>query len=504
MSDRINMVEPDRLAIILVFLAHVAFYPYFPSMRSANEWSRLYLVEAMTSDHDVATDRPVWQWGYIADLSRVALTSFSDKPPGTAFLALPFVAIRQWLDGGPDIAADLRVARLVTGVIPTLILLLLLRIEMARLGVSPPTRAICILGYGLGSLGFTYSLLFYGHQLVAVLLYATWWVLRHRTLGPWEALLVGFLASLCLATEYQSILYLAPLGVVFILRARPVHLAFALAGAAPLLCALGLYHNAAFGGPLRTGYNYLVNEPFATYHRQGFMGLKFPTLKGFTENLFLPSKGLFVWSPHLALGFMGLYKYKKVSGDRLEFVLRLTLIALPVLFVASMVYIGGWTVGQRHFTPMVPFLIAPLAVLVDQSRWARVMAPALVLASIMMTGTATVTFPHLPEWYGNPFHDLVVPLLQKGCVAAAWAQGTIGAATVAGLFGALVLLAIIAAVSLWPDRMRLKVVAVILMALLPIAWYDLTSRVQRFPRDRALKELVWFENQCADKGGESQ
>jgi hypothetical protein len=161
---------------------------------------------------------------------------------------------------------------------------------------------------------------------------------------------------------------------------------------------------------------------------------------------------------------------------------------------------GGWTVGQRHLTPVVPFLVAPAAALVDRSAIARVLAPGLAAASVMMTGIATVVFPHLPEWFKNPFHDLVLPLLREGCVASVWTEPAVGAAVVAAVtVGAFLLLAI-AAVSAWRGGLAVKAAAVVLLALLPLGWYDWTSRVQRDEPAEIADDVGWFRGQCRSAG----
>ncbi len=491
----------DRLAILLVFVAQAAIFPYFPGLHSANELSRLYTAYALV-DGDVEIGPSIARFGDIADKSKVADSYFSDKPPGTAFLVAPGIALREALGGQRSPAVDMRLARLLAGVLPTLLLLLMLRIEMAERGVSTPVRALVLATYGLGTLGFTYAVLFYGHQLVAVLIYGTWFALRKATLPPGRAALVGLLAGMCVTTEYQAAVYLLPLAVVFLLRARPLGpaIAAAVAGAAVPLAALALFHTAAFGVPWKTGYSFVANPFFAAVHAQGFMGVGTPRWQSFAGSLFPPSKGLLAWSPFLALGFLGLGSYAR-TGTRGDAVLRAVLVALPLLFVSSMVYWdGGWTVGQRHLTPLVPFLLAPAALLLDRSRVAAVLGPGLAAASVMMTGLATAIFPHLPENWSNPFHDLVVPLAAGGC----WPRAGIGfdlppTGFLVAVATGFVLIAV-AAVASRPGRFAGKAVSVILLALLPLAWFDGSSRIVRRPPSEATTERAFFVDHCRTAG----
>jgi hypothetical protein len=389
------------------------------------------------------------------------------------------------------------VARVFACALPTLLLLLLLRIEMKGLGVGAPARALCLATYGLGTLAFPYSILFYGHQPTAVFLYATWFLLRGPT-GPRRAAAVGAVAAACVSIEYQSAVYLLPLAVVFLVRARPLpaSIATGLLGAAPVLALTGLYHEAAFGAPWRTGYSYVGSPFFAMVHSQGFLGVKWPQWEAFEGSVWGASKGLLFFSPFLGLGFLGLPSYGRrlrelaaSAGGRWagDLALRLVMISLPVLFVSSMVYWdGGWTVSQRHLTPLVPFLIAPAAVLVERSLLARAVAPGLAAASVLMIGLPTVTFPHLPEHFANPVHDLTVTLLKGGCLGAPWLALAVGAAF---------LVLLIAAVSAGIDLLRVKVETVMLLALVPLAWFLATGSIDRVPRREAatrMSTIVYF------------
>lgn len=496
------VLQPDRLAIALAFVVQLLVFPHFPGMHSANEWSRMFLVEALVDRHEVEITQSIRRHGDINDKSRRDGRFYSDKPPGTAFLAAPGIALRRALDGAPDLADDTRLARILAGVLPTLLLMLLLRREMVDLGVSPAARSLVLATYGLGSPGFTYALLFYGHQLTAVLLYATWFTLRRPTVGPGRAALAGFLAASCLVTEYQSAVYLAPLVVLALTRVRPrvASIVAALAGAALPLAALGLYHQAAFGSPLKTGYNFIANPYFANVHAQGFMGISHPKWANLVGSLFLPSKGMLFWSPFLALGFAGLVSYARRVA-RSDAVVRVAMVALPVLFVTSMVYWdGGWTVGQRHLTPLVPFLMAPAGLVLDRSRAARIAGPALAAVSVLLTGLASVVYPHLPQNIPNPFHDLTVPLAASGCVARTGLGVDVPSWTFLGTAAAAFLVLAVWTIHAGPDRFRRKTLIAVLLALAPLVAFDASSRIARLPDKQAARERAYFESQCRIAG----
>jgi hypothetical protein len=499
------------MAIYLVFVVQILFFPYFPKMNSANELSRLYLTEAMVENHSFEITSFIKEYGNINDKSVVDGRFFSDKPPGTAVMAFPGVVIRHFLAGFTCLRGDMHLARMLACILPTLLLLGLMRREMDELGVSPPVRAISILAYGLGTLAMPYSMTFYGHQPVAVMLYVVWFLLRKNPTqvnfsgeSPplRNAFAAGFVAAFCLMTEYQAAVYLLPLAVLFLVRVRPLWkgLPVALAGAALPLAFLAFYHHEAFGGVLQTGYNHIANPFFASVHKRGFMGVLYPGWTQFVGSFFLPSKGLFVFSPFLILGFVGLVSYFRVAG-RQAGMFRLVQVLLPAAFVSSMIYWdGGWTVGQRHLTPMIPFLIAPAALLIERVRFAKTVAPGLAAASIMFTGLATLVYPHLPENIPNPFHDLTIPLFQGGCLSGVFFGVNLPPYWILAVAAAVVVLLLLVTVFYIHSCWTCRIAAILLLVALPVGWYGWTSQVARLDPKAAIQQRAYFENQCRAAG----
>lgn len=492
-----HRVDPlEGWALGLVLLGHLVVAPWYPDLHSANELSRLYTAYALLQG-DVEIGPFLARHGDVNDKSRVADSWFSDKPPGTALVALPALALRRVLGGPEDPAADLRLARLAVGVLPTFLLLFLLRREMATLEVPPPARALALATYGLGTLAFPYTVLFYGHQLVAVLVFAvTWLLIRPGPLSLPGAAAVGFLAALCLATEYQSAVYLLPLATFFLVRVRPLpsRVLMALTGALPPLVALGLYHEAAFGAPWRTGYSFVANPFFASVHAQGFMGVRWPRWIPFAGSLFGPSKGLLFFTPVAALGLLGVWAYVRRTPRPLA-VLRVVQVALPIAFVSSMIYWdGGWTVGQRHLTPLMPLLVTPAALLAIRAPWAGALAPGLAVTSVMMTGTATLVFPHLPESFPNPFHDLVMPLAREGCLVpmALDLPGWLVVLVLGAGWLALALTTVLALVR----KPWARALVLALLVLLPTGWVAGSSRLARLDPAQAQQDRAFLLDLC--------
>jgi len=401
-----------------VAVAYIGFFPFFPKLHSANELSRLYLTWAIVYDHSFSISRQIHDFGNIGDKSVRKGKYYSDKPPGIAFMSVPGIYARSLLGGGPNLSTDLRLARLFSTILPGLLLLLLMRRLMLDQGVSRETTAMTILGMGLGSLLFTYSILLYSHITTAFFLFAGYFFL-FRPLKWQNTLIIGLSCGAAVTSEYQAALYCLPIAIYGLIaaRRRPLSIIAAILGAAIPLGLLAVYHHACFGSVLKTSYSFVANSYFASIHHQGFMGVKFPHIKNIAGSLFSLSKGMFFYSPLCFMGAVALFFLRaKDVGSKGRLVLSWALPALPFLFVASMVYYtGGWTVSQRHLTPLVPFFALPLGLLVDRYRPARLLFPGLIIASVVITGLSTIVFPHLPETFANPLHQLVIPMAARGC-----------------------------------------------------------------------------------------
>ena len=417
----------EKTAWWLVLMVWLGYFPFFPRLHSANELSRLYLAWSIVYDGDLKITNQIREFGDIGDKSIRNHEFYSDKPPGTAFLAVPVLYLKKLLGLGPDLELDLRLARLTTTLFAGIVLLILLKREMEVWGIPPEDRAVVVLVTGLGSLAFTYSILYYGHITTAFFIFWGYYLTRNIE-KPYQVFLVGFSLAMAVLSEYQAAVYGIPIAlyVCWALRKRPQRVLLALLGALLPLALLMFYHYKAFGSPFKTSYNFVANPYFASIHHKGFMGLVFPRLRPLLWSLFSPSKGLYFYTPAFLLGTAGLFLLHRDPRGRLAIIVGL----LPFLFVACMVYYqGGWTVGQRHLTPAVPFLALGLGLALRRWSLARLFAPGLIAASIVITGLSTLVFPHIPAHFANPLGELILPLADRGCmVKFLWMEGRLWSA----------------------------------------------------------------------------
>ena len=105
----------------LAFL-YLYSFPHFAEIRSANELPRAYLTQAMVEEGTFAIDTRVKKWGRTADVSPARGKLYSNKAPGSSFLAIPGYLVVRVFAGeehdGTALARALRAERMDVQVVP--------------------------------------------------------------------------------------------------------------------------------------------------------------------------------------------------------------------------------------------------------------------------------------------------------------------------------------------------------------------------------------------------
>jgi len=247
---------------------------------------------------------------------------------------------------------------------------------------------------------------------------------------------VGAFAGATVAAEYTGALGVLGLVLYAVLsvhwRAEPMRArlgrlgrgaALALVGALPFVVGLMLYHQAAFGHPLESGYKYLNDAAYQPWHLGGFLGIRYPDPRAFALSFFSPLRGLFTLSPFLLLALPGLVVLRREARasaePRAHLWLVVALLAGYTYFTSSFSYDSwGWTTGPRHLTGLVPFLLLPAGLLLERLRASGRLGllgagAALCTTSIAFTGLATFV-NYIPDDVSNAVLGLAVPLLKDG------------------------------------------------------------------------------------------
>jgi hypothetical protein len=439
-----NLSRIPRIYFLLALVYLVAF-PYHVSLRSANELCRLWQTRALVEYHTLDINQAYRDFGPVRDLSVFDRKIYPSKAPLLSFAAVPIYQVLRWVGGNtlhavPELPLVF-FPRLFLTVLPTLLVLVLIR-RFLLTYVSAPVADAVVATYSLGSLAFSYSLLFMSHQTTAVLLFATFYILWRLSRGELAEpyyLLAGFLAASAVAAEYTGALGVLGL-VVYVLSVfhvadgtkgqRLVRMARAAGltalGGAPMVAALLAYHWACFGGPFETGYKHLADAGYQPWHLGGFLGIRTPSPTAFILSFFSPLRGLFTLSPFLLLSFYGMgIQLRQARANRKEwplFVLSLSLWIGYAYFTSSFSYESwGWTTGPRHLTGLVPFLLLPIALCFESWRAQKTpkhqlytaVGVGLCLASMVVTGALTCV-NYVPDSVKSSFWGFALPLLTQG------------------------------------------------------------------------------------------
>ncbi|MCW8452449.1 hypothetical protein [Legionella quinlivanii] len=414
--------------VLLYFLP----FSYHPNMRSPNELCRLWQTIAIVDNHKLSVNEVLETHGMLGDLSFYKGLYYPSKAPFLSLAAVPVYGALKVISPGDDEVTLVYWARVFVTLLPTLGLILLLRRFLLHY-VSAAIADGVVTTYALGSLAFSYSLLFMSHQLAATFLflafYSVWYHLRS---GSMKALLWGGGAcGAALMTEYTSVLGI--LGIAaFLTFARHKatdfcwrdvlkRLGFIAIGSLPFLAGLMSYHAICFAGPLDSGYQHLIDIASREFHRGGFLGIKLPDLTAFAGSFFSPLCGLFTLSPFLLLAIPGIQVLRRqVNGTKEQALLGFTvlLLGLYTYFTSSFSY-ESWQMatGPRHLTPLVVFLVLPVALCLEhlrqESSLSFTIAIALCALSILNVGMLSFV-NYIPLVGDNALFGLVIPLFTSG------------------------------------------------------------------------------------------
>jgi len=455
---------PKRHFFLIATVLLLSYMYVLPRWADWSQNSRLDLVRALSEQRSVIIDDYVANTGDYAEYQGHA---YSDKAPGSAFLALPVALallpaldqplIRQPLEqlaaggalgatlnpNGSGINADklrtflLQVAlTAMTVALPTTLGALALYTLLRRSGTDERPAMVLTLAYGLGTMLAVYGANFYSHALVASLLLGAW-ALAVRSFSPPRALAIGLLFGWAVISEYPAALPALVIGLVAAWgwRKPSALLWMTLGGLAPLLL-MGLYDLRAFGTPFPVGYEH--SALWQQQHQTGFLSITYPhvdALWGLTFGLY---RGLFVRAPWLLLALPGYIIWWRGGQNRLVWwVALLAPLGLLLFYGSSLMWPGGFAAGPRYLVLIIPFMAlasAPAAVILWRRPWPRAALLLLIAVSIVLTWSEAVArqgFP--PDTIANPW---------IGYTLAAWREGDIARnlGTALGLHGALSLL----------------------------------------------------------------
>ncbi len=522
-----------RVGFALVAGLYLLSFPYHPGLRSPNELCRLWQSRAFVDFGTLHLNGVLQQRGMVGDLSCTAVVNengverlapcvgpdapmsgvtarwyYPSKAPLVSVLGAPVYWVLTKVQGPVSEVSQVLWGRLFVTIIPALCLLVLLRRFLAAY-VEAGTAELFTVIYALGTMAFSYAESFMSHQLTAVLLFSSFycaWKVERGQWKVWGYALAGLAAGAAVTAEYTGALGVLCVAAYTVAArwkkwgalARAVGLV--MLGAAPLLGALLWYHAVVFGGPFVSGYKFLNDAAYMSWHQGGFLGIRVPDLRALGLSFFSPLRGLFALSPFLIAGFLGAKAAR--TKDQPYFVSLVVLLITHAYFTSSFTYDSwGWTVGPRHLTGILPFLILPVALAFERLRasaplQASILA-GLCVSSVLATGLVAFV-NYVPDDVSSSVWGLAVPMLAEGfwpvSWLAAWIPNPASGALLVGL-----LLALVVWLSM---RFRVLGAAPFLLGLMLVLHFGalrvlplLSGDAQADARDQGAKRLlesVWL------------
>lgn len=449
-----------HLPEICVFLTLLFCYAYFfPRWADWNQNSRMDLTMAIVEQSRFAIDDYYENTG---DYAVYGDHIYTDKAPGTSFLGVPAYAAFRLLARIPAIEEPLHRLSATEALKATLreggtglleekvrfavalyfVTFCVILLPSALLGASlyrflgrilkgEWQRALLVLGYGLATIVFPYSTVFYGHQIAAVLLFAAFYLAYRIRLGElstnylWG---VGALLGLTVLTEFPALVAGGLLGlyVLQFLRQRLGFRALAsgigklIVAGLPFAFLLGFYNASCFGSPMASSYRYLGRFPEIS--STGFLGFTTPSWEAFWGITFSPYRGLFYLSPFLLWAVPGFWYFVRHGKWRLEGVLGASIVAAHLLLVSSWYdWRGGFAIGPRNLLLILPYLVVAMAFLLHRVAHSPIrrfahscfgLSLLLSFALVWVASTSGQNFP--PTTVANPLIEFFWPRFVAG------------------------------------------------------------------------------------------
>lgn len=417
--------------MVLVVALYILPIAGSPAATNPNEVVRIELAVTMAFWAQLAIGPAAEIYGLSEDVSIHESQIFSDKAPWLSIVSAPIVWIVDPMlprETSSDLPAYWPLRHILTALLialPTVGLAFLLGSTVP--GGDPRCRTAVAMIAALATPLWTYGTVFFGHAPAALLITLGWILLlgvpgRTTALDARWAAVGGVAVGFAVATEYPTVLLAAVIfASLLVRRTAPEILASAVAGAFLGALPAMIYHHVAFGAPWLTGYSFKAAADFKAIHEHGVYGVSWPSAEALWGILFGARRGIFFYSPFLALAPIGLRGLVRRFGWRDAGPILIGVLGY-VFFAASFVdWPAGWCAAARHLVPIIPMLTAIAsfaAVRLVRRFWGGVAIVILIAASGTNTWLTIALTPFFPPQFGAPLAELVLPSLSDGAASA--------------------------------------------------------------------------------------
>lgn len=396
----------------------------------SNDGSHFALVSAIVEKHSVAiNDYMGYTWG--VDYSIKDGSYYSDRTPGTAFLALPFYIFGKIMESSGlthlfSPSANIKeVTVLLLPNIAGAATVYLVYIVLITLGLRKRTALLSSAVFAFSTLVWFESTHLMSHAISSALVMAAFYVsFRAKKMESAEVIFLSGLLAYASIVEIQNIIFI-PLFAGYLLMSKRISIqrnARGIVGAVLVFAAIYSlligYNFAAFGEFTVKSNRYNPNFPEEKTFASSLSGnpvsgvfrllvgsdisLAWDYSRGTKNNI----PGILIVSPIYILGIMGL---KRLYGRyKLETLLLAGVVAAEI-FVVSL----HKTVLTRHIATVYPLLFLPAAYYIEdavrglsrRNYFPAAIVALLAIASVTRVFYSINTYWGRDLWYPTPYID---------------------------------------------------------------------------------------------------
>ena len=392
-SSRLHQSD-RRIALVLFLVVSSVYFATIVGVTSSNDGSHYALTRAIV-DHRSFEISPYMDFTEHLDYSLRGDLRFSDRPPGTAFMAAPLYALSAIApqplitplskhDGAnPRLLYVVATAVLSASGSVTIFYLTLRRFFKT----SPQAALVTALTLAFATITWKYGSVLFSHAQAGLILWLTVYLIfaaeDETDPHPSRYVIIGILLGFAPLVEYTSAVVSALFGIYLLLRLwrRPSHrlyIAPLLIGGIISFSILLIYNTLNFGSPFEIS---TFNVDFELWpQNEGFAAdFATPIPVGLRALLFTDgdNQGIFLLSPVILLSFFGFWPLIRRHPRRATLLLAI-FVAMLLLFSASTTYNAATNDG-RYLTPYLGLLLVLLAVWLDEhffnanSEWYRLL-----------------------------------------------------------------------------------------------------------------------------------
>lgn len=410
-------MHPNRRLSIGLFCFFQGLYLLLASgrVRTTDEHSAHFMTESLWLEGSTAVPQMV-QVGRFYGRTGLDGEPYPPYGPGQSLLAIPYYAvIGSALSAGMPAQAALLAREAATSLLSTTAaagcVLALFHLALA-IGAGARAAAATAAILGLATPLATYATQGFAEPLLCLLVAGALLAFVRALKGPSAVRALAIASALAgyafLTRPFPATTLIVALGVGYLVERRTratfpellaLALPFGLAAAAYLLLNFLRFGSATqFGYPEHVELGRLV-DTFDNPIWIGLYGL-----------LLSPGKGLFIFAPPVLIGLAGLARLARIRPGLAAALV--TQACMTILFFARYSsWEGGYCFGPRYLLPLLPALLAPLALIAERANrlvLAAIVALSLAGGAIEIVGTSTSYLEDQvgpgATYYGERYH----------------------------------------------------------------------------------------------------